>query len=66
MWIFDRWGNMIYTTEKTTSPETAVPWNGKANGGSKTAQQDVYVWLVELKDINNQPHKYIGHVTLVR
>lgn len=66
MWIFDRWGNMIYTTEKTTSPATAIPWNGKANGGSKTAQQDVYVWLVELKDINHQPHKYIGHVTLVR
>lgn len=66
MWIFDRWGNMIYTTEKTQSPSTAIPWNGHANGGSKTAQQDVYVWLVELKDINGLPHKYIGHVTLVR
>lgn len=66
MWIFDRWGNMIYTTDKTTSPSTATPWNGHANGGSKTAQEDVYVWLVELKDINNQYHKYIGHVTLVR
>ena len=66
MWIFDRWGNMIYTTDKTTSPATAVPWNGHANNGSKTAQQDVYVWLVELKDINGLPHKYIGHVTLVR
>ncbi len=66
MWIFDRWGNMIYDTKQTTSPEAAIPWNGHANGGSKTAQEDVYVWLVELKDINNQPHKYIGHVTLVR
>jgi gliding motility-associated-like protein len=66
MWIFDRWGNMIYDTKQTISPETAIPWNGHANNGTKTAQEDVYVWLVELKDINNMPHKYIGHVSIVR
>ena len=66
MWIFDRWGNMIYTTDKTTDSESAKPWDGHANGGSKTAQEDVYVWVVELKDINSLGHKYIGHVTLIR
>lgn len=66
MWIFDRWGNMIYTTDKTKDPASAKAWDGKANGGSKVAQEDVYVWVVELKDINNLPHKYIGHVTLVK
>jgi len=69
MWIFDRWGNMIYTTDKTVNPASATAWNGAVNNGlhgEKRAQEDVYVWLVELKDINNLPHKYIGHVTLVK
>ncbi|HET6228216.1 MAG TPA: PKD domain-containing protein [Bacteroidia bacterium] len=66
MWIFDRWGNMIYTTDKKKDPASSTPWDGKANGGHRMAQEDVYVWLVELKDINNLPHRYIGHVTLVK
>jgi len=66
MWIFDRWGNMIYTTEKTKDPESAVPWNGKANDGAEIAQIDTYVWMVILRDIKGIEHRYIGHVNIVK
>jgi gliding motility-associated-like protein len=66
MWIFDRWGNMIYTTGKTKDPQSAVPWNGRANNGADIAQIDTYVWMVILKDIKGMEHKYIGHVNLVK
>lgn len=49
-------------------------WNGKVsnagadlNGKSgQEVQEDVYVWKVELTDIFNKEHKYIGHVSVVK
>ena len=61
MWIFDRWGNMIFHTE-----DLRKGWDGKANGGKEMAQRDVYVYLVKLKDFNGIDHSYRGIVTLVR
>lgn len=66
LWIYDRWGNMIYTTGKSNNPESSRSWDGKANNGVEIAQQDVYVWKVELKDIFKKPHSYVGTVTLVK
>ncbi len=61
MWIFDRWGNLIFETS-----DLYQGWNGKANGGKEIAQQDVYVWKVATKDFLGNKHNYIGHVSLVR
>lgn len=61
MWIFDRWGNMIFHTS-----DLFRKWDGHANNGKDIAQQDVYVWLVELLDFRGNIHKYRGTVTLVR
>ena len=61
MWIFDRWGNMIFHTDNLY-----VGWDGKANKGKEIAQIDVYVYLVELKDLNENKHTYRGTVTLVK
>ena len=61
MWIFDRWGNMIFHTE-----DLSISWDGKANKGKEIAQRDVYVYLVELKDFKGMDHQYRGIVTLVR
>ncbi len=61
MWVFDRWGNMIFYTNDINKR-----WDGKANGGSEIAQQDVYVYKVKLKDTFGKNHKYIGHVSLVK
>ncbi|MCB9447969.1 MAG: PKD domain-containing protein [Flavobacteriales bacterium] len=60
MFIFDRWGNEIYRTNSFDG------WNGKANGGDKIAQEDVYVWVVKARDCQGELWKRIGHVTLIR
>ncbi len=59
--IFDRWGNRIFYTTNLS-----IGWDGKANGGSMTAQQDVYVYVVNIVDVFGEKHKYVGHFTLVR
>ena len=59
--IFDRWGNMCFETS-----EANKGWDGKVNNGSEVAQQDVYVWKVELVDVFNSTHHYIGSVTIIK
>jgi gliding motility-associated-like protein len=62
LWIFDRWGNMIFH-----SSDLYTGWDGKANGGSLAAQEDVYVWMVELVVRSTHEDKtFIGHVTLIK
>jgi gliding motility-associated-like protein len=61
LWIFDRWGNMVFNT---TNINTG--WDGRANNGADIAQQDVFVWKVKLKDVFGKYHDYIGTVTLVK
>ncbi len=61
MLIYDRWGNMIFYAD-----ELNKHWDGKANQGGEIAQQDVYVYVVNLKDNKDQKHKYIGTVTIVK
>lgn len=58
MWIFDRWGEMIYTTDGGT------PWNGTYKG--QPVKQEVYIWKIQLIDKSKEKHDYIGHVTLIR
>jgi large repetitive protein len=61
MMIFDRWGNLIFKTN-----DLSQGWDGKANGGSKIAQIDVYVWKIVTKDFAGVNHNYIGHVSIVK
>ena len=61
LWIYDRWGNMIFHSEDLNNH-----WNGKAKNGSEIAQQDVYVWKVKLTDVFDKNHDYMGTVTLVK
>ena len=60
--IFNRWGENIYTTSDLDGG-----WDGtiqKNNGGE--AQQDVYVYDVQVKDVFGKSHTQTGRVTLVR
>ncbi|MGZ4056140.1 MAG: PKD domain-containing protein [Bacteroidia bacterium] len=61
IWIFDRWGNMIFHGTYLDDK-----WDGRANGGADVAQQDVYVWKVKLTDVFGKKHHYIGTVTIVK
>lgn len=62
MWIFDRWGNLIFTATDINDG-----WDGKVQGGSgELCMQDVYVWRVNIVDVYGQKHRLVGHVSVVR
>lgn len=58
-WIFDRWGNQIFTTTDMNEG-----WDGKMNGNR--CEIDTYVWKVYAWDINGNAHTMIGGVSLIR
>lgn len=60
MWIFDRWGAMIYYTG-----DIRKGWDGSIKGKNEPAKQDVYVWKVNITDVAGKKHRYVGHVTLL-
>lgn len=59
--VFDRWGELIYRTTDVNKG-----WDGRMKGSNDIVKQDVYVWKVELDDIFNKHHSYVGHVTLIK
>jgi gliding motility-associated-like protein len=62
LWIFDRWGNLIWHTETW-----GEQWDGRANYGENVAQIDTYVWKVHVREKDAQIiHNYIGHVNIVK
>jgi gliding motility-associated-like protein len=61
LYIFDRWGDLIFKSNSMTTQ-----WDGKSNGGADYAQEDVYVYLVIIRDVFGAKHRYTGSVTLVR
>ena len=61
MYIYDRWGLMLYHTKDLNDP-----WNGKVNGTGTDCQNDVYVYKIYVKDLLDKRHEFTGKVTLVR
>jgi gliding motility-associated-like protein len=63
MLIYDRWGNLIYTTNDMTKG-----WDGRANGGKDIAQIDTYVYVITYNETYGVARKYkkMGHVNLIR
>jgi gliding motility-associated-like protein len=59
MYVFDRWGNLIYSSNDITKG-----WDGTYK--NNPCQQDVYVWRVIWTDAQNKKHKMLGHVSLIR
>ena len=65
MMIFDRWGNFIFYTDDITDG-----WDGKVSegilNGVDFTQQDVFIWKVNIRDVNGKPQHFIGTVTVLR
>ena len=63
MYIFDRWGNKVFTTA-----DINVGWDGRINNriGVDALQEDVYVWKIDLKNVSHQGKTYTGTVTLLK
>jgi gliding motility-associated-like protein len=60
-WIFDRWGNLIFTTN-----DMAQGWDGNVQGRKDPCQVDTYVWKVTATDTKGVQYKRIGSVSLLR
>jgi gliding motility-associated-like protein len=60
--VFDRWGDIVFETEKM-----GEPWVGNVKRGEHFAQNDVYVWQIEVVELaTGDKKRFYGHVTLVR
>ena len=60
MYIFDRWGEEIYSTKDLNKP-----WDGRLQN-SLLAPIAVFTWYVKLNDFTGKPHTFTGRVTVVR
>ncbi|MBS1977447.1 MAG: gliding motility-associated C-terminal domain-containing protein [Bacteroidetes bacterium] len=56
--IFDRWGSLIFTTEKNEM------WDGTTSG--RPAPASSYVWKVEITDLAGRTYSKEGMVALIR
>lgn len=62
MWVFDRWGNLIFK-----SNDQHIGWDGHANGGKDLAQIDTYVYkIIATEEYTGKRLKFIGHINLIR
>jgi gliding motility-associated-like protein len=63
MYIFDRWGNNVFTTT-----DINVGWDGRMHNKTSgdALQNDVYVWKIDLKNVSHQGKTYTGTVTLLK
>jgi gliding motility-associated-like protein len=62
MYIFDRWGNKIFTTT-----DINIGWDGRINDkGGESLSADVYVWKIDLKNVSHQGKTYTGTVTMIK
>lgn len=60
--VFDRWGQLVYTTT-----DISQGWDGKSKKGGDILPQDVYVYKITVSDNNSsKPKQYTGHVTLMK
>ncbi len=53
MQIFDRWGELLYTTNDSK------PWDGKVRGGGNVVQEDTYIYLITATDGFLKQTKYL-------
>jgi gliding motility-associated-like protein len=60
-WIFDRWGNMVFTSTDPTKV-----WSGDVLGGDYFAPDGVYFYRVQAETTKNHLIDRFGHITLIR
>lgn len=61
MLIFNRWGEMIFESRSMEHH-----WNGTVNGSNEPAQNEVYLYKIQVEDIFGKKHEYTGHVSLIK
>ncbi len=59
--IFDRWGENVFTSNNFRKG-----WDGTVKGSTKVAPQGVYVYKLQVVDLQGNKHPFVGHVTVLR
>lgn len=57
--IFNRWGELMHTSQHVTEG-----WDGTYN--NKLCPIGLYVWKVKIQDVLGQEHSYQGHINVIR
>ncbi|HTA82447.1 MAG TPA: gliding motility-associated C-terminal domain-containing protein [Bacteroidia bacterium] len=60
MYVFDRWGQLIYENN------TSAPWNGQINNHGKIVQEDTYIYKLVINTPGNTQKTYVGRVTVIK
>ena len=59
--IFDRWGELIFSTNKLNSH-----WDGKRMGRDNVVQQDTYIYKLSCRSFKGDSFAKSGHVNVIR
>ncbi|GAB4490635.1 MAG: hypothetical protein OHK0019_09800 [Saprospiraceae bacterium] len=62
--IFDRWGNVLFSSPTCVFNEISNGWNGSSDG--KKLPPGVYLWQAEIEFPDGEKKVYSGDVTIVR
>ncbi|MCI5057533.1 MAG: PKD domain-containing protein, partial [Flavobacteriales bacterium] len=60
MYIFNRWGDPIYSTTSITAP-----WNGKVGNVGAVVQDGLYLYKIIYRDHEQREQQIVGHVYLM-
>jgi gliding motility-associated-like protein len=61
MEIFDRWGELLFSTK-----DIKVGWTGAKNNSGDILKQEVYVYKVRFRDAEKKVYTRTGHVNLLK
>ena len=64
MYVFDRWGELVFHNESFFINEESGGWDGIFNG--EQALPGVYTWMAEITFLDNQTEFFSGDITLLR
>ena len=62
--IFDRWGNLVFTKKDFPADTPSFGWDGSISG--QIVQNGVYVWVAEIRYIDQTVEIIKGDVTIIR
>ena len=60
MWIFDRWGDLLYFTNHLNKP-----WNGTKDNVGNVIKSDVYVYRIRVRDVSGTETYLNGNINLI-
>jgi len=64
LYIYDRWGNLIFIGEPTEDRQIASGWDGSYN--NEIVKNGTYTYMVKVDFINGESKVYAGDVTVIR